>query len=578
MGRVYNGGAKAAALLLLAGSAAADISWVWPSSFPTDWPAHWPSPTAAAAAATTTTATASPSTSTPPPLTTFTPCSWCPASVSPAVINVTSQLYPLSTCSAATSACWRNKCYTEYPYSTWLWVSTTIPCHVNGTASPSATAQSCVVTSTQECVTVSDFLSTSTSTSFSTWTVTTTTSVTVDPTAWKRDWEHWGTGASADPTATSTSTADPAAVEADSAPTPIVTASPVVEVIISPVLQYTTISRDYCAPFQDIGPLALPGFYDGPGLCTTCGAKGAGLTQGVTATDCRTGSNFTATTCVTYTETWISEPAPPATTQVAAALSTGVWAPTDGTYTWTFTETIPAQTTGGATYPSTYWNWPVTTVHTGGPTTIWYTTTVTTVITVTSGPTTSRDPPAGGWPTDGGWGDWSSTSTAQGNPTGPGSPGGPPTTGQCSFNIKVVDNNGKWRKRSNNWLGFSDGDGVQYSGRGKAATFVYEDGQLQSDGQYIGTDSGNAYIPFEKSTTQSNSHWSVGRHVSLESSAYSLGHGKALFCVTADNTPSLFIEFTEHPPFQCNEVLLEVVPGMSLFLFVLALKFGGLGC
>ena len=86
-------------------------------------------------------------------LTTITPCVGCPSSVSQPPITVSAQYQTVSTC-APTSACARGGlCQTSYPYETFAYVSTVIPC-----AGGSAT-----ITKTDQPVTVSRYRTTVTS-------------------------------------------------------------------------------------------------------------------------------------------------------------------------------------------------------------------------------------------------------------------------------------------------------------------------------------------------------------------------------------------------------------------------------
>src|SRR5665213_1081217 len=72
-------------------------------------------------------------------LATVTPCptgiSW-PTNIYVPPITVTSQYQPISTC-VPTSHCSFGSCTTEYPFSTTLYLSTTIPCAFDGTSSSS---------------------------------------------------------------------------------------------------------------------------------------------------------------------------------------------------------------------------------------------------------------------------------------------------------------------------------------------------------------------------------------------------------------------------------------------------------
>ncbi|KAK5186746.1 hypothetical protein LTR44_000752 [Exophiala sp. CCFEE 6388] len=205
------------------------------------------------------------------------------ATLSYAPITVTSQYQPVSTC-VPTSACLRGSCTTKYPFSTFDFVSTTIPAFYNG-----STISSTLVTVTTQKVTVS--VHSSTVTSYIT----------------------------------------PNATTASNGTTITPTPSPV----------YLTVVKDYYAPYNQIGPLAIPG-YEGSGLCTTCGVQDDGSrSQVVDVTECRLGAY--GAKCLGYQETWVSSSAQPAATSVLVdAVSVSTTVPTPGTYTFTFSLTADA--------------------------------------------------------------------------------------------------------------------------------------------------------------------------------------------------------------------------------------------
>jgi hypothetical protein len=504
---------KAASLFLLAGSlsTAAASAGSWPTSTSsssssstsstssTDTWTTWPAPT-----------DPSSSTSSTSYLATITPCPWCPSSVAPAVQNVTQQLQTLSTCSAAVSACYKGRCHTSYPYSSWQWVSTTIPCSFNNfdQNATTQTGSSCLVTKTEECVPVSEYTTTVTSYTMSTWTTTTYATITPTPSA------AWGSYSSA------ASSAWPTTVQQ------------VVEVIASPVPVYEYIEKDYCAVFSGLGPLAMLDHYDGSGLCTTCGVKGVGLTQEVSATECHTGYGFTSTSCSTYAETWTSRPAPPAT-----VTATQVWSSqfsTDGSWDITFTGVVPAQTVsapyGWVTSEPTPVPWAFHGSCSDGPTVIDFTTTVTSTITISIPWTTPTDPYHGGW------GDWNTTPTASANSV---------ATGY----VQVADPSTRYHKHDGKYVSFSGEDGTTVSGNTDAATFVYDNGYLLSDGEYITCD-GSGYSTFEKSVDKpATGSWVIngGEYGALSCSNVN-------FCESG--LGSLFIEYDSTPSFTCPEVWL----------------------
>jgi hypothetical protein len=515
---------KAISLFLFAGSLSTVAAGSWPTPTST-------SSSSSSSSSTLSTWSTSPSTSTSTTtyLATITPCPWCPSSVAPAVQNVTQQLQTLSTCSAATSACYKGKCHTSYPYSSWQWVSTTIPCSFNNFNKSAATdtGSSCLVTKTEDCVPVSEFTTTLTSYTLTTWTTTIYTTVPVSTaSAGSTTWVYPPSTASAVAT----------------------TVSEVVEVIASPVPVYEYVEKDYCAVFSGLGPLAMLDHYDGSGLCTTCGVKGVGLTQAVSATECRTGYGFTATSCVTYVETWISKPAPPATLTATQVWSSNFY--TSGSWDITFTGIVPAQTisapNGWVTSDPTPVPWAFHGSCSDGPTTVDFTTTVTTTVTVSVPWATHTDP------YNGGWGDWTVTSSSA-DPTWT-------TTGTatsaCSKTtatgyIKVVDLAMKYRKRDSNYVAFSGEDGIVVSGKADATTFVYDGGYLLSGSEYI-TGDGTGYSTFEKSSTKpSDATWFIngcGEYGPLLS-------GSDSFCESP--LGSLFIEYDSTPSFTCPQVWLQ---------------------
>ena len=511
---------KAASLFLLAGSlstaAATSTAGSWPTSTSsysssssstsstssTDIWTTWPAPT-----------DPSSSTSSTSYLATITPCPWCPSSVAPAVQNVTQQLQTLSTCSAAVSACYKGRCHTSYPYSSWQWVSSTIPCSFNN-FDKNATAQtgsSCLVTKTEDCVPVSEYTTTVTSYTLSTWT--TTTYATITPSTTPTSSATWSTYSSATSSVWSST-------------------EEVVVVIASPVPVYEYIEKDYCAVFSGLGPLAMLDHYDGSGLCTTCGVKGVGLTQAVSATECRTGYGYASTSCVTYAETWTSSPAPPAT-----VTATQVWSSkfsTDGSWDITFTGVVPAQTVsapnGWVTSDPTPVPWAFHGSCSDGPTTIDFTTTVTTTMTVSIPWTTPTDQGYSGWS------DWTANPTTS-------------ATSAVTGYLQVADPATRYRKRDGKYVSFSGEDGIVVSGNTDATTFVYDGGYLLSDGEYITCD-GTGYSTFEKSVDKpASGSWVISGGV-----YGTLSCSSVTFCESG--LGSLFIEYDSSPSFSCPKVWL----------------------
>lgn len=224
------------------------------------------------------------------PLTTLTPCSLAPSSVAPPLITVNTQYQPVSTCSASTTSCLKRRCRTQYLYSTYSYVSTVIPCADESTTT---------VTKTEQTITVSR----------STTTITNSYAITSTVTG------HWRK-----PTTTTKT-----------------------------LSTYTTVVKEWSAPYKDIGPLAIPG-YSGSGLCKVCNGFNGEKRQIVDAVECSNGDRQ-PTVCKGAIETWIYNPAPTSSTKVSAICSSRTAVPTAGTYTFAFprwappaTFTIPART------------------------------------------------------------------------------------------------------------------------------------------------------------------------------------------------------------------------------------------
>ncbi|KEF51686.1 uncharacterized protein A1O9_12321, partial [Exophiala aquamarina CBS 119918] len=216
------------------------------------------------------------------PLTVINPC---PAATSTTVkpITVTKQYQAVSTC-APTTACLRGSCTTRYPFETFAYVSTVIPAAWDG-----KNLQTTTVTSTTQTVTVSRFQTTLT---------------------------KWITPAPVVPKTGTATTPKPTSIE-------------------------LTIAKDFFAPYNKLGPLAIPG-YDGSGLCKECETQPDGSrSQVVGVVECRAGPG--GSKCMGYDETWISKPAPSTSATTANACSTRWVAPSAGTYTFTFPFTAPAR-------------------------------------------------------------------------------------------------------------------------------------------------------------------------------------------------------------------------------------------
>lgn len=227
-------------------------------------------------------------------LTTIQPCPG-PAATHPRYhnITVTSQYQPVSTCKP-TTLCVKGKCSTTYPLTTYSYVSTVVPHAWNGT-----TSQKTTVTSIDQVLRVSEYLTTSTNT------------ITVLATGvpgwaprlkWKKPYQN---------VTTTTTTV------------------------------YETVTRRAVAPYSEIGPLAIPG-WKGSGLCKKCSNA-----QLLDVIECRRGTDKSGKpvqTCDGWFETWISQPAPTSSVTATAHCSSRGNIPKPGTYTWTFPQVAPAVT------------------------------------------------------------------------------------------------------------------------------------------------------------------------------------------------------------------------------------------
>lgn len=227
------------------------------------------------------------------PLATIQPC---PEDISTAwpAITVTSQYQPISTC-YATTACVRSKCSTIYPFTTYPFVSTVVPCAWNGT-----TTQRSTVTDITQPVRVSEHLEILT-------TITATT---------KKGGRCVGGLATHKP-------------------------GPRL------VTLYETVTRRAVAPFNECGPLAVPG-WEGSDLCENCQNLADGSrNQVVNVVECRSGIDATEKPyekCAQWYETWIPRPTPTSAITASARCYSQGHVPSAGTYTWTFPQTAPPMT------------------------------------------------------------------------------------------------------------------------------------------------------------------------------------------------------------------------------------------
>lgn len=215
---------------------------------------------------------------------TVTPCPSPSQWRSPSPITVTSQYQPVSTCTAGSEVCVKNKCWIQYSYSTYDFISTVIPCPL---ASPLAIS---TITTTDQKVLVSR----------SSDTITNTYPTTIVTRKWRRP-------------ITITTTAS----------------------------SYTTIIKEWSAPYKNLGPYAIPG-YQGSGICHQCkGPKGQKL-QLLDVIEChQTGK---ATVCREYPEAWVFDSKPSLSRTASAVCSTKTSVSTPGIYVFKFPQRAPPAT------------------------------------------------------------------------------------------------------------------------------------------------------------------------------------------------------------------------------------------
>ncbi|KAB8356519.1 hypothetical protein FH972_024102 [Carpinus fangiana] len=194
-------------------------------------------------------------------LATIDPCPACPASVAHPAITVTAQYQVVATC-APSATVFNSTTSTNYPCTASVFVSTVIPTISNGEQG------NVTVTKTDQKVRF-----------FATSSVETITSVGTSLPLVRRRFEPRAFGLLANGT------------NGTALPLPQTTQT-----------SYKTHIIEDCAPYHQIGPIAVPG-WDGSGLCSTIGpdANGA-LTQTLDVTSCLDHS------CTTYPETWVESP------------------------------------------------------------------------------------------------------------------------------------------------------------------------------------------------------------------------------------------------------------------------------
>lgn len=116
--------------------------------------------------------------------------------------------------------------------------------------------------------------------------------------------------------------------------------------------QLTTMISDASCPYNEIGPLGIPG-YTGSGLCSICAEDANGSkSQPANIVKCLDGK------CSTYVETWVStkpastSPSSPSTSTSAAQFSSSTYCPSQGIYTIPVT-TVCTPSAPGFTAPVT---------------------------------------------------------------------------------------------------------------------------------------------------------------------------------------------------------------------------------
>ncbi|KAE8446617.1 hypothetical protein EG329_011810 [Mollisiaceae sp. DMI_Dod_QoI] len=195
-------------------------------------------------------------------LATFSPCPDCPSSIAQRPITITAQYQTVSTCTpqeTCTSAtcppqetCTSTTCFLTPSCSTYAWVSTTVPA-LGG-------ATSTLITKTDQVLELSHASTVLTSSA----PCTTTAAPFFNAT----------TPSNGTTTLNNTQTACTSTI-------------------------YHTLVVDISAPFDETGPLAIPG-WNGSGLCNACVPNANTLLQVVDVDSCLDG------TCSTFKETWIS--------------------------------------------------------------------------------------------------------------------------------------------------------------------------------------------------------------------------------------------------------------------------------
>lgn len=201
--------------------------------------------------------------------------------------------------------------------------------------------------------------------------------------------------------------------------------------------KYETVSKNWVAPYNKLGPFAIPG-YGGCELCTDCGVQGDGnRKQMMDATECSWAPGK-APVCSKFVDTWVSRPAPSTTGAVTATVSTNTAVPHGGIYTFTFPQSAPATTIvsnkQSYTVPGRPW-WASVTRSFAGPTSVDFVVTITKTVTFTMPYSTATDPKKTPDPegfAHKGWGPWQQGNPARPTPGRPNNPWGrpPPSSSQ----------------------------------------------------------------------------------------------------------------------------------------------------
>lgn len=216
---------------------------------------------------------------------TVTPCPSPSQWITPAPITVTTQYQPVSTCEPVSEACVKNKCWMQYSYSTYDFISTVIPCPL---ALPSSVS---TITKTDQNVLVTR----------SSKTITNTFVTSLVTKKWRKP-------------VTVTTTAS----------------------------TFTTIVKEWSAPYKDLSPFAIPG-YKGSGICKQCKGPNGQNQQSLEVVECLQSSKK-PTICRAYPEVWVYGSKPALTRTATAMCSTQTSVTAAGIYVFKFPQHEPPST------------------------------------------------------------------------------------------------------------------------------------------------------------------------------------------------------------------------------------------